>query len=111
MTDKTTGTITDEAIAELRRRIGKPRPFPGLIHYLRPNEDAFRNVLKELREQYAVGYYPNNAKGDGRSQLKPVQPHQLGIASEIIDFDEVGLGVAPVKYPPDMTVQKAFVPG
>jgi Ca-activated chloride channel family protein len=29
-------------------------------------EGAFRNILKELREQYAVGYYPNNAKGDGK---------------------------------------------
>jgi Ca-activated chloride channel family protein len=36
------------------------------IERLEDLEDAFRNVLKELREQYAVGYYPNNAKGDGK---------------------------------------------
>ena len=36
------------------------------IERLEDLEGAFRNVLKELREQYAVGYYPNNAKGDGK---------------------------------------------
>jgi Ca-activated chloride channel family protein len=28
-------------------------------------EFAFRNILQELRQQYALGYYPTNAKGDG----------------------------------------------
>lgn len=28
-------------------------------------EGAFRNILQELRQQYAIGYYPTNAKGDG----------------------------------------------
>jgi Ca-activated chloride channel family protein len=28
-------------------------------------EGAFRQILRELREQYALGYYPSNAKGDG----------------------------------------------
>jgi len=27
---------------------------------------AFNNILQELRQQYALGYYPNNAKGDGK---------------------------------------------
>ena len=29
-------------------------------------ESAFRNILQELRQQYALGYYPNNSKGDGK---------------------------------------------
>lgn len=29
-------------------------------------EGAFRNILRELREQYAIGYYPSNAKSDGK---------------------------------------------
>lgn len=29
-------------------------------------EHAFRNILRELREQYALGYYPTTAKGDGK---------------------------------------------
>ncbi|HEY2213879.1 MAG TPA: hypothetical protein VGH31_02395 [Acidimicrobiales bacterium] len=44
MADKLSGTITDEAIAEMRQRIGKPRPYPGTIFFLQPNTDAFRNV-------------------------------------------------------------------
>lgn len=28
-------------------------------------EAAFQGILKELREQYALGYYPSNSKGDG----------------------------------------------
>ncbi|HEX3556200.1 MAG TPA: VWA domain-containing protein [Thermoanaerobaculia bacterium] len=36
------------------------------IERLEDLEGAFRNVLKDLREQYAVGYYPNNAKADGK---------------------------------------------
>jgi Ca-activated chloride channel homolog len=28
-------------------------------------EGAFRNILQELRQQYALGYYPTTAKGDG----------------------------------------------
>jgi Ca-activated chloride channel homolog len=29
-------------------------------------ELAFRDILQELRQQYALGYYPNNSKGDGK---------------------------------------------
>lgn len=28
-------------------------------------EGAFRNILQELRQQYAIGYYPTTSKGDG----------------------------------------------
>ncbi len=29
-------------------------------------ESAFRDILQELRQQYALGYYPSNSKGDGK---------------------------------------------
>lgn len=29
-------------------------------------EGAFRDILQELRQQYALGYYPTTAKGDGK---------------------------------------------
>jgi Ca-activated chloride channel family protein len=29
-------------------------------------ENAFRTILRELREQYALGYYPTTATGDGK---------------------------------------------
>jgi acyl dehydratase len=38
------GTITDEAIARLRLRIGIPEPHPVPPHYVRPGLDAFRHV-------------------------------------------------------------------
>lgn len=34
-------------------------------------EPAFRVILEELREQYAVGYYPDNVRNDGR--WRPVE--------------------------------------
>jgi acyl dehydratase len=40
------GRITDEAVAELRRRIGQPEPHPVPPQYRRPNADAFRNVAR-----------------------------------------------------------------
>lgn len=36
--------ITDEGVAELRRRIGKPEPNPVPPHYRSPDEDTFRIV-------------------------------------------------------------------
>jgi Ca-activated chloride channel family protein len=36
------------------------------IEHVEDLEGAFRNILQELRQQYALGYYPTNAKGDGK---------------------------------------------
>jgi acyl dehydratase len=38
--------ITDEGVAQLRRRIGVPQPHPQPPHYLAANEDAFRHVAE-----------------------------------------------------------------
>ena len=35
------------------------------IERLEDLEGAFRSILQELRQQYALGYYPTTAKGDG----------------------------------------------
>jgi len=35
------------------------------INRIEELEGAFRNILQELRQQYALGYYATNAKGDG----------------------------------------------
>ena len=43
------GTITDEAVEVLRRRIGIPEPHPVPPRYLEPGVDAFRNVADALR--------------------------------------------------------------
>jgi len=59
----------------------------------------------------AVNEKTENAKDDGGNEFELVQPHQLGMTSEIGNFDKVGRGVASGKNPPDMTVQEALVPG
>jgi Ca-activated chloride channel family protein len=49
----------EEAVRESGGRI-LPIERVGELEY------AFRNILQELRQQYALGYYPNNSKGDGK---------------------------------------------
>jgi len=56
----------DKEYEELEKTVKESGGRVLTIERLEDLEDAFRNVLKELREQYAVGYYPNNAKGDGK---------------------------------------------
>jgi len=56
----------DKEYQELERAVKESGGRILAIERLEDLEGAFRNVLKELREQYAVGYYPNNAKGDGK---------------------------------------------
>lgn len=35
------------------------------VENIQTMEHTFRTILKELREQYAIGYYPSQSKGDG----------------------------------------------
>ncbi len=44
---------------------------------------------------------------DGRPGLEPMQPHQLGIACEILDLGQVGGAMLSIEHPADMTVEKA----
>jgi Ca-activated chloride channel homolog len=41
-------------------------------------EGAFRNILQELRQQYALGYYPSNSKGDGSWHKVEVRVRGVG---------------------------------
>lgn len=56
----------DKEYQDLEKTVKESGGRTLVIERLEDLEDAFRTVLKELREQYAVGYYPNNAKGDGK---------------------------------------------
>lgn len=42
-------------------------------------EHAFRNVLRELREQYVLGYYPTDVRKDGRWHEVKVDVKGLGL--------------------------------
>jgi len=50
--------VLEKAVVESGGRIER-------IDRIEDLEAAFRGILRELREQYAVGYYPSNLKGDG----------------------------------------------
>jgi Ca-activated chloride channel family protein len=55
----------DHEYSELEKAV---RESGGRILEIARIEDldkAFRNILQELRQQYALGYYPTNSKGDG----------------------------------------------
>jgi Ca-activated chloride channel family protein len=41
-------------------------------------EGAFRHILQDLRQQYALGYYPSNSKGDGSWHKVEVRVRGLG---------------------------------
>jgi Ca-activated chloride channel family protein len=41
-------------------------------------EAAFRDILQELRQQYAIGYYPSNSQGDGRWHKIDVRVRGVG---------------------------------
>ena len=56
----------DQEYRELEQAVRESGGRILTIERLEDLEGAFRNVLKDLREQYAVGYYPNNARGDGK---------------------------------------------
>ncbi|HEX4965633.1 MAG TPA: VWA domain-containing protein [Thermoanaerobaculia bacterium] len=56
----------DKEYKELEEAVKESGGRVLAIDRLEDLEGAFRNVLKELHEQYALGYYPNNAKGDGK---------------------------------------------
>lgn len=42
-------------------------------------ESAFRGILQELREQYVIGYYPNDVKKDGRWHDVHVNVERSGV--------------------------------
>lgn len=53
-------------------------------------EGVFRGIMQELREQYAIGYYPSNVKNDGSWHAVKVNVDQGGCrvraASGYVDF-------------------------
>src|SRR5438309_3616632 len=53
--------ITDEGVAQLRRRIGIAQPHPQPPHYLAPNEDAFRHVAEAYGDDNPLYCSPSYA--------------------------------------------------
>jgi Ca-activated chloride channel family protein len=55
----------DREYTELEKAVRESGGRVLAIDRIEELEGAFRNILQELRQQYALGYYPTNAKGDG----------------------------------------------
>jgi Ca-activated chloride channel family protein len=55
----------DREYGELEKAVRESGGRILAINRIEELEGAFRNILQELRQQYALGYYPTNAKGDG----------------------------------------------
>jgi hypothetical protein len=81
------GSITDEAIARLRARIGVPEPHPAPPHYQRPGTDAFRNVAIAYGDDnplWADPGYGSKTRWEG-----PIAPPPLVGGDTLIGEDEV----------------------
>ena len=44
-------------------------------------EEAFTDIVEELRNQYTISYYPSNQKRDGRWRLLQVNVARPGLAT------------------------------
>ena len=56
----------DREFDELEKAVQESGGRILAINRVNELEGAFRNILQELRQQYALGYYPTTAKGDGK---------------------------------------------
>jgi len=55
----------DREYTELEKAVRESGGRVLAINRVEDLEGAFRDILQELRQQYALGYYPTNSKGDG----------------------------------------------
>lgn len=78
------GAITEEAVAELRARIGIAHRNPQPPHYLRPNEDAFRHVAESYGDDNPLWSDPDRESPWGG----PIAPPALVGGDTIVGEDE-----------------------
>jgi hypothetical protein len=79
--------ITDEGVAQLRRRIGVARPHSAPPHYLAPNEDAFRHVARAYGDDNPLWCDPSY--GATTRWGGPIAPPHLVGGDTLIGEDEV----------------------
>ncbi|MGI8663422.1 MAG: hypothetical protein ACR2LQ_09475 [Acidimicrobiales bacterium] len=81
------GTITDEAVARLRARIGIAEPHPAPPHYIRPGLDAFRHVAVAYGDDNPLWCDP--AHGDKSRWGSVIAPPVLVGGDTLVGEDEV----------------------
>jgi acyl dehydratase len=83
----TAGSITDEAIARLRARIGVPEPNPQGPHYADPNPDAFRHVAEACGDDNPLWCDPSYGRSTRWGAV--IAPPALVGGDTLIGVDEV----------------------
>lgn len=64
---------------QLRRTVHESGGRILTLRRIQDAEPAFRDVLRELREQYVLGYYPTVSRGDGTWHRVRVRVRQSGL--------------------------------
>jgi acyl dehydratase len=80
-------SITDDGVAELRRRIGVAHPHPQPPHYRFPNEDTFRHVAESYGDDNPLWSDP--AYATASRWAGPLAPPHLVGGDTLIGEDEV----------------------
>ena len=84
------GRITDEGVAALRARIGKPQGYPAPPHYRQPGIDAFRHVAWSYGDDNPLWSAVDYA---ARSRWKePIAPPPLVGGDSLIGEDQLSDG-------------------
>lgn len=84
-TEKPAPRITDEAVAQLRQRIGIPQPHPVPPHYLSPGTDTFRIVAYSYGDDNPLWCDPDHATASRWGE--PIAPPALVGADSVIGED------------------------
>jgi acyl-CoA synthetase (AMP-forming)/AMP-acid ligase II len=109
VTERGVGTITDEAVARLRARVGVPEPHPGPPHYTVLTTDVFRHVAEAYGDDNPLWWDPDHGpktrsgghaagvapQTDGLSDYcrAHLAPYKLPVRFEVVDAlprNEVG---------------------
>jgi hypothetical protein len=83
----TTPRITDEAVAQLRGRVGIPQPHPVPPHCLSPNTDTFRIVARSYGDDNPLWSDPDYPRSSRWGQ--PIAPPSLVGADNVTGEDIV----------------------
>jgi acyl dehydratase len=83
--DTVAGRITDEGVAALRARIGRPQSYPAQPHYQCPGVDAFRHVAWSYGDDNPLWADPSYAAGTRWSG--PIAPPPLVGGDSLIGED------------------------